>query len=56
MSTAFNEIIRKGAIPFEITTKTNPFYNPENMKLLKQAMMALDNSKSIKYELIGEYC
>ncbi|MDR3244256.1 MAG: type II toxin-antitoxin system RelB/DinJ family antitoxin [Elusimicrobiota bacterium] len=56
MSTAFNiflhQTIRKGAIPFEITTKSDPFYNPENMKLLKQAMMALDNGKGIERELI----
>ena len=42
MSTAFTiflrQTIRQGGIPFEITTRTEPFYNAENMKVLHQSI------------------
>ena len=42
MTTAFTmfirQTIRQGGIPFEITTRTDPSYNAEKMKLLHQSI------------------
>ena len=41
MTTAFTmfirQTIRQGGIPFEITTRTDPFYSAENMKAVHKS-------------------
>jgi DNA-damage-inducible protein J len=42
MATAFNifvrQSLRQGKIPFEISITDDPYYNPANMKILRQSM------------------
>ena len=49
ITTAFTmfirQTIRQGGIPFEITTRTDPFYNAENMKVLRQSIKEADEGK-----------
>jgi len=56
MTTAFTifvrQTIRQGGIPFEITTRTDPFYNKENMKVLRQSINEADEGKLTAHELI----
>jgi len=56
MTTAFTifvrQTIRQGGIPFEITTRTDPFYNIENMKVLRQSIKEADEGKLTSHELI----
>ena len=51
MTTAFTmfirQTIRQGGIPFEITAKTDPFYSPENMKVLRQSIKEFEEGKVI---------
>ncbi|MCL1864305.1 MAG: type II toxin-antitoxin system RelB/DinJ family antitoxin [Spirochaetes bacterium] len=58
MTTAFTmfirQTIRQGGIPFEITTKTDPFYNVENMKVLRQSVKEAEEGKLTAHELIEE--
>ena len=56
MTTAFTmfvrQTIRQGGIPFEITTRTAPFYNSENMKVLRQSIKEANEGKLTAHELI----
>ena len=56
MTTAFTmfvrQTIRQGGIPFEITTRTDPFFNTENMKALRQSIKEADEGKLTAHELI----
>jgi len=56
MTTAFTmfvrQTIRQGGIPFEITTRTDPFYNAENMKVLRQSIKEANEGKLTAHELI----
>ena len=58
MTTAFTmflrQTIRQGGIPFEITTRTDPFYNPMNMKILHQSIKEAEKGKLTAHELIEE--
>jgi len=58
MTTAFTmfvrQTIRQGGIPFEITTKTDPFFNTENMKILRQSIKEADEGKLTAHELIED--
>ncbi len=51
LTTAFNifvrQSVRQGAIPFEVTTKTDPFYSESNMKVLRQSIKEADEGKFI---------
>ena len=56
MTTAFTmfirQTIRQGGIPFEITTRTDSFYNSENMKVLRQSIKEANEGKLTPHELI----
>jgi DNA-damage-inducible protein J len=56
MSTAVNmfvrQTVRQGAIPFEITTKSDPFYSEANMKRLRKAIADANTGKLVEHELI----
>jgi len=56
MTTAFTmfvrQTVRQGGIPFEITTKADPFYSAKNMKVLMQSIKDADEGKLTEHELI----
>ena len=56
MTTAFlmfvRQTIRQGGIPFEITTRTDPFYSAENMKVLRRSIKEAGEGKLTAHELI----
>jgi len=58
MTTAFNifirQTIRQGGIPFEITTRKDPFYNVENMKVLRKSIQEAEEGKLTVHDLIEE--
>jgi DNA-damage-inducible protein J len=58
MTTAFTmfvrQTIRQGGIPFEITTRTDPFYNTENMRVLRQSIKEANEGKLTIHEMIEE--
>lgn len=58
MTTAFNifirQAIRQGGLPFEITTKVDPFYSEENMKVLRQSIREANEGKLTAHNLIEE--
>jgi len=58
MSTAFTlfvrQSVRQGGIPFEITTKTDPFWSAENQRILKAAIEDANAGKLTIHDLIEE--
>jgi len=56
MTTAVNmfvrQVIRQGGIPFEVTTKIDPFYSARNMKVLMQSIKEADEGKLTEHDLI----
>lgn len=52
MTTAVNifvrQSLRQGGIPFEITTQTDPFYNPSNIKRLKESIQQMEQGKTVR--------
>jgi len=58
MSSAFTmflcQTIRHGGIPFEITTRTDPFYNAENIKILRQSIKEANEGKLTAHEPIED--
>ena len=58
MTTAFTlfirQTIRQGGIPFEITTRTDPFYNEENLRVVRQSIKEAEEGKLTTHELIEE--
>ncbi|MFV0497246.1 MAG: type II toxin-antitoxin system RelB/DinJ family antitoxin [Candidatus Fimivivens sp.] len=58
MSTAVNlfvrQAVRQGGIPFEITTKTDPFYSEANMKVLRKAIQGAERGKLTAHDLIED--
>jgi DNA-damage-inducible protein J len=58
MTTAFTifvrQTIRQGGIPFEITTRTPPFYSADNMKVLRQSLKEAAEGKLTVHEIMEE--
>jgi DNA-damage-inducible protein J len=58
MTTAFTmfirQTIRQGGIPFEVTTRQDPFYSVENMKVLLKSIQEAEEGKLTAHELIEE--
>ena len=58
MTTAFTmfirQTIRQGGIPFEITTRRDPFYSAENMKILRKSIQEAEEGKLTAHEIIEE--
>jgi len=56
MTTAVNmfvrQVVRQGGIPFEITTRTDPFYSDTNMRVLRQSIKEANEGKLTEHELI----
>ncbi|HHV11121.1 MAG TPA: type II toxin-antitoxin system RelB/DinJ family antitoxin [Clostridiales bacterium] len=55
MTTAVNiflrQIVRTGGIPFEITTRTDDFYNPVNQRILYESINRLEQGMGTVHEL-----
>lgn len=49
-----SQAVRQGGIPFEITTRIDPFYSEENMKILRKSILAANEGKLTAHELIEE--
>ncbi|MDR1193868.1 MAG: type II toxin-antitoxin system RelB/DinJ family antitoxin [Peptococcaceae bacterium] len=58
MTTAFNmfvrQTLRQGGIPFEITTKTDPFYSEANMRVLRASIADMDAGRGIVRKSLEE--
>jgi DNA-damage-inducible protein J len=58
MTAAFNiflrQSLRQGAIPFEISLNRDPFFNNDNMKVLKQSVKELRKGKGKVRDLIED--
>jgi len=58
MTTAFTmfirQTIRHGGIPFEVTTRKDPFYSDENMKVLRKSIQDVKEGKLTAHDLIEE--
>jgi len=56
ISTAINmfirQAVRQGNIPFEVTTKVDPFWSETNQAHLRKAIKALNAGKGVEHELI----
>ncbi len=56
MTTAVNiflrQVVRTGGIPFEITTKTDDFYNPVNQRILRESINRLEQGMGTEHELV----
>lgn len=46
--------VREGGIPFEVTTKVDPFYSESNMRVLRKAIQDANDGKLTPHELIEE--
>lgn len=49
-----SQAVRQGGIPFEITTRVDPFYSETNMKVLRQSIQEANEGKLTVHELIEE--
>jgi DNA-damage-inducible protein J len=51
MSTAvnvfFRQVIRQGKIPFEISVESHPYFDEENMRILRQSIQQLEDGKIV---------
>jgi DNA-damage-inducible protein J len=58
MTTAFTmfirQTIRQGGIPFDVTTRKDPFYSAENMKVLRKSIQEAEEGKLTAHELIED--
>ena len=56
MSTAVNiflrQVLRTGGFPFEITTRSDDFYNPVNQQRLRNSIDRLEKGLGTEHELI----
>jgi len=56
MTTAVNifvrQVVRQGGLPFEVTTKVDPFYSESNMRVLRASIKEADEGKLTEHELI----
>ena len=52
MTTAVNvflrQVLRTGGIPFEITTKTDDFYNTANQRILHESIHRLEQGMGVE--------
>jgi len=58
MTTAFTmfirQTIRQGGIPFEVTTRIDPFFSAENMKVVRKSIQEAEEGKLTAHELIKD--
>ena len=46
--------VRQQRIPFEITTKADPFYSPENIERLKKSIAEIETKGATVHDIIEE--
>jgi DNA-damage-inducible protein J len=49
-----SQAVRQGGIPFEITTRIDPFYSKTNMKILRKSIQEANEGKLTAHELIED--
>jgi DNA-damage-inducible protein J len=49
-----SQAVRQGGIPFEITTRIDPFYSETNMKILRKSIQEANEGKLTAHELIED--
>ena len=49
-----SQAVREGGIPFEITTRIDPFYSEANMKILRKSIREANEGKLTAHELIED--
>jgi len=49
-----SQAVREGGLPFVVTTKTDPFYSPSNMTVLRQSIKEANEGKLYEHELIED--
>ena len=58
MSSAVNmflrQVIRTRGIPFEVTAKQDDFYNPENLRVLRESIAQLERGMGTVHDIIEE--
>lgn len=58
MTTAFNifvrQVVRQGGLPFEVTTRVDPFYSAANMRVLLKSIQAADEGRLSKHDLVDD--
>ena len=58
MSSAVNmflrQVIRTRGIPFEVTAKQDDFYNPENLRVLRESIAQLERGLGTVHDIIEE--
>ena len=42
-----SQAVREGGIPFDVTTKVDPFYGDENMKVLRKSIQEANEGKLV---------
>ncbi|MGL4666793.1 MAG: type II toxin-antitoxin system RelB/DinJ family antitoxin [Saezia sp.] len=55
LTTAFNifvrQSVRQGGIPFDVTTKTDPFFSESNLQVLRQSIQEANEGKLTAHDL-----
>ena len=46
------QVLRTGGIPFEITTRTDDFYNPVNQQKLRNSIERLEKGLGAEHDLV----
>jgi len=57
-TTAFNmfarAVLREKRLPFDITTKSDPFYSESNLAHLRRGIVALNSGKGVEHDIIED--
>jgi len=54
ISIFISQAVRDGGIPFAVTTKTDPFFSENNMKVLRASIADMDAGRGIVRKTIEE--
>ncbi len=47
VSAFVSQAVREGGFPFQLTTKTDPFYSADNMEILRKSIKEADEGKFV---------
>ena len=54
VSAFVSQAVREGGLPFALTTRTDPFYSPVNMGVLRKSIQNADEGKLHEHDLIQD--
>lgn len=54
VSVFISQAVREGGLPFAVTTKTDPFFSPSNMAVLRQSIQEANEGKLTSHDLIED--